>query len=158
MINGEEKLKRFIKEQGIRAEHLRFGESLHTVQDTLRVTGFDLDNITKTMIFKGQDGRTVAAVVPAKFRVSVSALCEATGIEELELANPNEAYERTGYPVGGMPCFGYEAILVADPAIFDREYIYTGGGSEFSLTKISTQELKRIKDPLLRKIKGKKSN
>ena len=158
MINEEAKLKKFIKEQGIQAEHLRFDESLHTVQDILRVTGIDLKNITKTMIFKGPQGRTIAAMVPAEFRVSESRLSKAAGFENLELANPNVAHERIGYPVGGMPCFGYEAILVIDPTVFEQEYIYTGGGSEFSITKLSTQELKRVTHPIIQRIKGNKSN
>jgi len=158
MINEEEKLKKYIKENSIRAEHLRFKESLHSVQDTLRVTGFDLNHITKTMIFKGPEGKVVAAMVPAKFRVSVSRLEEASGVEKLELTNPDEAYRITGYPVGGMPCFGYNAILVIDPKVLEKEYVYTGGGSELSLVKISTEEIKRITKTIVQRISGKKSN
>ena len=158
MINQEEKLKQFIKERGIHAEHLRFDESLHTVQDTLRVTGADLEHITKTMIFKGPEGKTIAAMVPAQLRVRQSSLSKATGFQAIELANPNEAYQRTGYPVGGMPPFGYEAVLVIDPLTFEQEYIYTGGGSEFSVVKISTQELRRVTTPIVQRIRGNKSN
>ena len=158
MTNEEEKLKRFLKEHGIKAEHLRFGETLHTVQDTLRVAGAELKHVTKTMIFKGPDGKTVAAMVPAEFRVSVSCLSKATGLEKLELANADEAYGMTGYPVGGMPFFGYEAVLVIDPKVFEQDHIYTGGGSTFSLTRISTQELKRVANPIVRRIRGHKSN
>ena len=109
------------------------------------------------MIFKGS-GKTIAAMVPAEFRVSVSRLTKATGIENLELTNSKEAYEKTGYPVGGMPCFGYDAILVVDPKVLEKEYVYTGGGSEFSLVKISTEEIKRIAKPIVQNIRGNKSN
>ncbi|MFH0949540.1 MAG: YbaK/EbsC family protein [Candidatus Aenigmatarchaeota archaeon] len=156
MINEEEKLKKFIQDYSIEAEHLRFEESLHSVNDVIRVTGFDLKYITKTMIFEGE--KTVAAMVPAKFRVSVSKLTEATKIENLELANVDEAYRRTGYPVGGMPCFGYDAILVLDPRVLENEYVYTGGGSEFSLVKIGTKEILKVKSSIIKKIIGKKSN
>jgi len=162
MINEEEKLKQYIVEQGIEAEHIHFEESLHSVQDALRVSGFSLNNIIKTIVFKTSDGKVVAGIVPAEFRVSKSSLCAATGLENLEVATFDEAYQLTGYPAGGTPCFGYEATFVADPKVFDLEYnqgyVYTGGGSEFALTKISTDEIKRISSPIIMKIRGNKSN
>lgn len=158
IINEEAKLKQFIKNNNLAAEHIRFEKSMHTVKQCVDVSGFPIDQITKTMIFKGPKGKTVAAMVPAEFRVSSSRLRKATGFEDLELANPSESHKRTGYPVGGMPFFGYECILVVDPRVLEEEFIYTGGGSEFSLTKISTSELKRITTSIIQRIRGKKSN
>lgn len=158
MINEEEKLKQYIKNNNIQAKQLVFEKSLHSVQDMLEATDIKLEHITKTIVFKGPQGKTIAAMVPAKFRVSKSRLEKAVGIEGLEIANAEEALERTGYPVGGMCCFGYEAIVVIDPTVFEQKYVYTGGGSEFSVTKITTEELKRITNPVIQRIRGKKSN
>ena len=155
MTNEEQKLKKFIADNHIEAEHLRFKESLHSVQQLLRVTGIFLDEITKTMVFASEE--TIAAMIPAKFRVSVSRLSEAVGFD-VELTDAQTAYRLTGYPVGGMPCFGYNAILVIDPKVLEKDYIYTGGGSEFSVVRISTKEILRTKNPLIKKIIGKKSN
>ncbi|VVB60077.1 Aminoacyl-tRNA editing domain protein [uncultured archaeon] len=157
IINEEEKLKRYIEDNRINAEHIRYQESLHTVQDLLKITGLDLERITKTMIFEGKQGETIAAMVPAKFRVSTTRLGEALESEPPEIANPDEAYKRTGYPCGGMPCFGYDAILIIDPKVLEKEYVYTGGGSEFSIVKISSVELKKL-NPLIKRIYGNKSN
>ncbi len=156
-INEEEKLKKFIKDNGINAEHIKYEKSLHTVQELLEVTGLDLELITKTMIFKNKEGKTIAAMVPAKFRVSSTRIGEVLKTEPPEMANPDEAYERTGYHVGGMPCFGYDSILIIDPKVLEKEYVYTGGGSEFSVAKISSVELKKL-NPIIQRISGKKSN
>ncbi|TAL46801.1 YbaK/EbsC family protein [archaeon] len=153
----EEKLNDFIKMHNIHAEHLQFDKAIHTVQDTLRVTEIDLKYITKSMIFKDRQGRTIVGMVPAEFRVSISQLCRAVD-EDIELCSPKESLERTGYPVGGMPCFGYDAIVVIDNKVFENEHIYTGGGSEFSLVKISTEEVRKIINPIIAKIRGNKSN
>ena len=158
IINEEAKLKQFIKDNNINAEHIRFEQSIHTVKQCVDVSGFPISQITKTMIFKAPQGKIVAAMVPAEFRVSSSRLRKATGFEDLELANPSESRKRTGYPVGGMPFFGYECIFVVDPRVLEQEYICTGGGSEFSITKIGTSELKRITNPIIQRIRGKKSN
>ncbi|OGX32319.1 MAG: hypothetical protein A2787_10195 [Omnitrophica WOR_2 bacterium RIFCSPHIGHO2_01_FULL_48_9] len=165
MDNCESKLKKYISEHNIRAEHLRFEKSLHSVQELLRVTGLPLEEITKTIIFTGGDNgeRThemrqsaVAAMIPAMFRVSASRLKEAVGFD-VEIAMPKEALERTGYPVGGMPCFGYDAMLIVDPKVLDREYVYTGGGSEFSIIKMATSEILKF-SPIIKRVTGKKSN
>lgn len=157
MINEEEKLKKYIKEHDIKAEHLRFDKTLHTVQDTLNATGFPIELITKSMIFKDNAGRTIVGMVSAEFRVSQSSLSKVLGAE-VSFCSAEESYERTGYPVGGMPCFGYDAIVIMDPKILENEYIYTGGGSEFSLVKISVNEIKKIINPIVKgRIRGNKS-
>ena len=153
MEDGESRLKQFIKENNIKAEHMRFQESLHSVQQLLRVTGLPLELITKTMIFKGE--KTVAAMIPAAFHVSVSRLSQTVGFD-VELANAKQAYELTGYPIGGMPCF-INALLVVDPKVFEKEFVYTGGGSEFSIVKIATAEILKL-NPIVARITGKKSN
>ena len=60
--------------------------------------------------------------------------------------------------IGGVPCFGYDAILVVDPKVFEKEFVYTGGGSEFALVRISTKEILKTRNPIIKKITGKKSN
>jgi len=160
LINEEEKLKRYVREHNIAAEHLHFENTLHTVEDTVRVTGFDIDLITKSMIFRDDESRTVVGMVPARFRVSASGLGRILNCAPPVLISPSEAYERTSYPVGGMPCFGSDdAILVIDPWVTRKQFVYTGGGSEFSLVKISTDEIVRITSPIMRgRIRGNKSN
>jgi prolyl-tRNA editing enzyme YbaK/EbsC (Cys-tRNA(Pro) deacylase) len=57
------------------------------------------------------------------------------------LANAEEILKGTGYPAGGVPSFGYDAIFLVDPRITELTYVYTGGGSPNSLIKISVLEL-----------------
>ena len=155
MINEEAKLQQYIKKHNIPGEHKHYSKTLHSVQDLLQATGLPLEQISKTMIFIAEDGSTIAALVPAMFRVSSSKLAAALE-QSVRFATPEEVYERTGYPIGGMPCFGFECTLLADPRIFEQEYIYTGGGSEFSITKLPTSEIKKW--AIIKKIRGKKSN
>jgi prolyl-tRNA editing enzyme YbaK/EbsC (Cys-tRNA(Pro) deacylase) len=58
-------------------------------------------------------------------------------------ASPAEVLARTGYPAGGTPSFGYEAIFLIDPKVMEKEKVYTGGGSENSLLLIFPPELQR---------------
>jgi prolyl-tRNA editing enzyme YbaK/EbsC (Cys-tRNA(Pro) deacylase) len=156
-INEEAKLKNYMKEHSINGELLRFDKPIFTVEATVEVTGFPISLITKSMIFKNSEGKTVVGMVPAAFRVSVSKLEAATNREGLQLVDFDEAYKRTGYPPGGMPCFGYDAILAIDPLVTEKEYIYTGGGSEYSILKMAVAEIIRITNPITgKRIRGNK--
>jgi Cys-tRNA(Pro)/Cys-tRNA(Cys) deacylase len=157
VINEEKKLKQYIEDNNIDCDHIRYKKSVHTVQDLMNVSGLGLSVITKTIIFKGENEKTIAAVVPALFRVSSKRVGKVLEVVSPEIASPEEAYEKTGYPAGGMPCFGYDSILIIDPKVFENEYIHTGGGSEFSTTKINTEELKKL-NPIIQRIRGSKSN
>lgn len=157
IINEEDKLKKFAQDNEIIGEHIRYRKSLHTVKELLDITELDIELITKTMILKGKHRTIIAAMIPAKFRVSTKRLKKILELDEIKMMNSNEAYKKTGYPVGGMPCFGYKSTLIIDPKVLDKKYIYTGGGSIFSIFKISSEELKKF-NPIIQKITGSKSN
>ena len=52
--------------------------------------------------------------------------------------------EKTDYPAGGTPPFGFAAAFVMDERVFEKPMIYAGGGSEQSLIRIAPDELRRI--------------
>jgi prolyl-tRNA editing enzyme YbaK/EbsC (Cys-tRNA(Pro) deacylase) len=70
------------------------------------------------------------------------------------MATPDEILEKTGYPCGGTPSFGYEAMFLVDPRVMEREVVYTGGGSETSLVKIGTEELVRANHGTILRIRS----
>lgn len=65
------------------------------------------------------------------------------GIERPKTVNPQEILEKTSYICGGVTSFGYLATFLIDPKVMEKEYVYSGGGSEKSLIKISPQELQK---------------
>ena len=60
------------------------------------------------------------------------------------MATPDEMLERTGYPCGGTPPFGFEATFLIDPRVLEREIVYAGGGSESALIRLSPREMQRV--------------
>jgi len=51
--------------------------------------------------------------------------------------------EKTAFICGGVPSFGYPATFLIDPKVMEKEVVYSGGGSEKSLIRISPQELQK---------------
>ena len=70
------------------------------------------------------------------------------GTRKLRMANANEILEKTNYPMGGTPSFGYNAKFFIDNEVLTKQVVYSGGGSQNSLTKISPSEMIRINNAI----------
>ena len=100
-----------------------------------------------------KDGKVINAITPGKERASTTRVGEALGIERPELITPEQALEKTGYPLGGTPSVGYEAEFLIDPKIMEKEIVYSGGGSANALVKISPKEIQRITNAKIARIR-----
>lgn len=146
MQEYEEKLKAYITEQNIDCEHLHFDVSCHSVEDAAKAVNADPEEFVKNICMKDGEGNIIVAIVKGEHRASTKRVAKALGIERPQTVSPDEILEKTGYPCGGTPSFGYDAIFLIDPKVMEKEVVYTGGGSQQSLVKIATQELQRAND------------
>ena len=139
----EQKLKEHIKRLSIQAEHMRFKLSCHTVEEACTAAHAEPTDFVKSVVMVGIHG-TVVAVVRGDHRASTERVGRVLGIPRPRIATPEEVLERTGYPAGGTPCFGYPAQFVIDPAVLEKEYVYTGGGSDHALVRILVSEIQKL--------------
>ncbi len=146
----ETRLKEYVEAQNIKAEHLVYKESLHTVADAVRVSGIGIELIAKTIVMVGQDGKTIVAFVPGKSRASTKRVGKLLNQAPPNIASAEEALELTGYPIGGTPFIGYPAIRVVDKKILEVEAVYSGGGSDRSLLKLWTSEIEKFDTKIAR--------
>src|SRR3974377_1487748 len=68
------------------------------------------------------------------------------GKKQIKLADAATVLQITGYPVGGVPPFGYPEPV---PALLDRairkwDVVYAGGGDDRTLLCIGVDELARV--------------
>ncbi|HJT58106.1 MAG TPA: YbaK/EbsC family protein [Ktedonobacteraceae bacterium] len=139
----EQRLQAYLEEQHIQAEHLSFDQPCHSVAEAARAVNASPNELVKNICLLDSNGQVITAIVKGEDRVSVSRIAKTLQREGLRMATPEEILEKTGYPCGGTPSFGYEAMFLIDPKVMERELVYTGGGSETSLVKIRTEELVR---------------
>lgn len=142
---------RYVESNQIRADHLRFNKSIHTVSECVEVTGFPISQITKSVVLVSE-GQCIIGFVPAKFRASTSRIAKILDIDRPNVAKMEETMELTGYPAGGVPFIGYPAKRLVDPKIMEQEYVYTGGGSNKSLLKLWVSELEKF-NPIIARIR-----
>ncbi len=139
-----EKIRRYITEQNLRVEHLVFAQSCHSVAEAARAVGATPDDFVKNICLIAPDGRLIVAVVKGEDRVSLQNVAAALGLDDLpRLASAEEIQQRTGYPCGGTPSFGFEAEFFMDDRVFEKELVYTGGGEENALVRADPREIQR---------------
>jgi len=139
----EEKLRTFIREYAIQAEHLSFDQSCHSVAEAARVVNASPEDIVKNICLVDAGGNAIVVILKGEDRVSISHVAQVLTIDQPRLATPQEILEKTGYPCGGTPSFGYRATFLIDPRVMEKEMVFTGGGSENSLVKVAPPELVR---------------
>lgn len=154
MDTYEQRLRAYIQEQDIQAEHLSLGQPCHSVAEAARAVNASPEELVKNICLLDGEGQLITAIVKGEDRVSVSRIARALQREGLRMATPDEILEKTGYPCGGTPSFGYQALFLIDPKVMERELVYTGGGSETSLVKIQTGELVRANHGTLLRIRS----
>ena len=134
---GEEKLKQFITAHHIQAEHLSFSHSCHSVAEAAETAGAEPENFVKNICMTDAQGSVIVAIVKGEDRASTSRVAKALGVEQVQTMDPQEVMAKTGYPCGGTPSFGFTAQFLVDPRVMEKDLVYTGGGSETSLIRLS---------------------
>lgn len=139
----EEKLKEFLQTNNIKAQHLSFNQSCHSVEEAARAANARPQDFVKNICMIDSKGNLIVAIVKGEDRASTKQVGKVLNIERPRTATPDEILEKTGYPCGGTPSFGYQAQFLIDPKVMEMDTVYTGGGSENSLVKISAKELQK---------------
>ncbi|WP_461614489.1 aminoacyl-tRNA deacylase [Clostridium sp. Marseille-QA1073] len=144
MKEFENKLKEYLLKNNIDGEQYIFEETCHSVEEAATAANASTEDFVKNICMIDSNGKLIVAIVKGEHRASTSRVAKALNIEIPRTATPEEILEITGYPCGGVPSFGYDAIFLIDPKVIEREFVYTGGGSPYSLTKISTKLLQQV--------------
>lgn len=138
-----EKLKKYMEENSIQAEYLSFEQSCHSVEEAAKAANAERGDFVKNICMVDAAENIIVAIVKGEDRASTSRVAKALGIERPRIATPEEILEKTGYPCGGVPSFGFNAIFLIDPRVMEREIVISSGGSEKSLMRVSSKEMQR---------------
>ena len=153
MNPGEEKLKQFIATHHIQAEHLSFERSCHSVAEAAETVGAEPENFVKNICMTDAQGSIIVAIVTGEDRASTSRVAKALGVEQVRTMAPEEVTAKTGYPCGGTPSFGFAAQFLVDPRVMEKDLVYTGGGSETSLIRLSPQIVLQVNEGTIVRIR-----
>ncbi|MFE6707644.1 aminoacyl-tRNA deacylase [Bacillus thuringiensis] len=147
------KIKEYLNQTKINAEHLILNESCHSVEEAAKAVNAYKEEFVKNICMMDQNGDLIVAIVKGEDRASTSRISKALDIARPRLATENEVLEGTGYPAGGVPSFGYRAKFLIDPRVTELTYVFTGGGSPNSLVKITVEDLLKVNNGLVVRIR-----
>ena len=153
MNQFESKLKDYINRNNLDAEHFVFEESCHSVEEAAKASNSSPDDFVKNICLIDENGNLIVAIVKGTDRASTTKIGKTLNIAPPRTATPEEILEKTGYPCGGVPSFGYSAQFLIDPKVMEMDVVFTGGGSPNSLVKISPVTLQKANKGVVIKIR-----
>jgi prolyl-tRNA editing enzyme YbaK/EbsC (Cys-tRNA(Pro) deacylase) len=153
MDKYEQKFNNYIKKNKINGEHLIFEKSCHTVKEAANAINGKVEDLVKNICLIDKNKNIITAIIKGENRVSTKKIAKELNINIPQIATPNQILEKTGYPCGGIPSFGYKALFLIDKKVMQKEYIYTSGGSTRSLFKIKTIDLKKANNAKIIRIR-----
>lgn len=138
-----ERLRAFIDASHIQCEHLLFEQSTHSVAEAAQAAGVMPEDFIKSVCMMTKDGRIIVTIVKGEDRADRSAVQQLLGLTKLSIASPEVMLEKTGYPAGGTPPFGFDATFLMDERVFEKAIVCAGGGSDRALIRIAPAEMQR---------------
>lgn len=143
------KLKKYIDEHRVNCIHYQYAQDVSDSQSCTSVVGIGMSQIIKTIVLVSDTGKYLCLILRGDCRINRDILKEQYRYHDLDLAAAHQVLKSTGYPVGGVPPFGYTAELVMDKQLADDpkgEY-FAGGGSSKALIKVTPAEIMRVAKP-----------
>ena len=117
-------------------------ETIHT-SDASKLTGVDLNQLTKNLIGTTSEGKFVLLIVPGNRRVDLRKASCILGTKNVSLIPFGEAESISGYPPGGTPSVGHKMPLsvVMDESLLKYDTIFCGGGTRDKILELKTLEV-----------------
>ena len=153
MNEYEEKIKKYMDEHKVKGQHLSFTQSCHSVAEAALAVGASPEDFVKNICLMDEQGNLIVAIVKGEDKVDKEVVAAAIHISKIKMASPTQILLKTGYPCGGTPSFGYDAIFLIDTKVMEKEIVYSGGGSENALVKMLPQELQKANQGKITKVR-----
>lgn len=162
----EERIQEFLKQNNVETKVLVFKESTRTSQDAANQAGCELARIAKSIVFRSGD-EPILVITSGPNRVSeqklkkellknYSSVLENTRIEKsaspsaeinIEKADANFVYEKTGFPIGGVPAFCHKTpikFVFVDEDLVKFGKVWSAAGTPNAIFEIATKDLIKL--------------
>ncbi len=136
----------YLIDQGLDIQVVEFKESTKTAQEAADVMGCRVEQIVKSIIFRGaQSNRGILVITSGKNRVSESKVAALAG-EAPAKANAAFVREVTGYAIGGVPPFRHAQTLLVfiDEELMRQQTVWAAAGTPNSMFPMTPAILERL--------------
>lgn len=147
MSKSLKRVARALEDAGIETEIVEVGQA-RTAQEAADAAGCHLDQIAKSMIFRGETSGTALLFLTAGGnQVDVDKASAVAG-EPLGKAEAALIRAQTGFAIGGVSPVGHLSPITAfvDPRLMEFEEIWAAGGTPRHIFAIKPADLQRISE------------
>ena len=129
---------------GLEIQTRRFPEGTKTAQDAANAIGVSVGQIVKSLVF-AVDGEIVMAYVSGANQLDEKKLAAAAGGAKCSRVDADAVREATGFPIGGVPPFGFSQPLriFIDPDLLQYDEVWAAAGTWNDVFPITPNDLVR---------------
>lgn len=135
-----------LKAYGLACQVVEMPQTTRTADDAALAVGCQVDQIVKSIIFKGKKTlQPILVVTSGANRVNEKIIARLIG-EPITKADANFVREKTGFAIGGVPPVGHAQRLeiLIDEDLLQYDDIWAAAGTPKAVFKLTPDELKKI--------------
>jgi prolyl-tRNA editing enzyme YbaK/EbsC (Cys-tRNA(Pro) deacylase) len=151
MSKSMKRVEQALASAGLTVEILEMRAETRTAEQAADSAGCALDQIAKSIIFRGADsGHVVLFITAGGNRVSPKRASEVAG-QPLDKADADLIRAETGFAIGGVAPIGHLAPVASffDPRLLDFDRIYAAAGTPRHIFAIAPAALLKLTDAQL---------
>ncbi|MEJ2035440.1 MAG: YbaK/EbsC family protein [Maritimibacter sp.] len=146
MSKSLKRVRRALEDAGLAVEILEMAEGTRTAADAASAAGCEIDQIVKSIIFRGEaDGRAVLFLTAGGNQVDAAKASALAG-EALGKADAALIRAQTGFAIGGVAPIGHLSPIRAffDPRLMDFDKIWAAAGTPRHVFAAEPHEILQI--------------
>jgi prolyl-tRNA editing enzyme YbaK/EbsC (Cys-tRNA(Pro) deacylase) len=146
MSKSLKRVKRALEEAGLAAEVMEMDGSTRTAVDAAYQAGCEIDQICKSVIFRGEtSGEAVLFITAGGNKVDAEKASALAG-EPLGKADAELIRAQTGFAIGGVSPVGHINPIRAwfDPRLMDFDVVYAAAGTPRHIVPVPPAEIRRL--------------
>jgi|SRR5579859_1877056 len=146
LSSSAQKVQNILQAQGFAARVVELPDSTRTAKEAAQAIGCTVEQIVKSLIFKGgQTGKAILVVASGPNRVNEKRLSELAG-ERIEKADADFVRQHTGFAVGGVPPVGHRERLETfiDEDLLQYAEIWAAAGTPHAVFQLTPTDLRTM--------------
>jgi len=146
LSSSAQRVQDILKERGFSSRVVELPDSTRTAREAAQAIGCRVEQIVKSLVFKGQNSnKPLLVVASGSNRVNEQRLSELAG-EPIEKADADFVRQRTGFVVGGVPPLGHteQLEIFIDQDLVQYEQLWAAAGTSHAVFQLSPSELKAM--------------
>lgn len=137
-----------LKSRGFAHQVVELPASTRTAREAAQAVGCQVEQIVKSLIFKGAQSQTpVLVLASGPLRVDERRVSELVG-EPIEKADADFVRQHTGFVVGGVPPLGHreQVATFIDETLFRYDTLWAAAGTPHAVFQLTPADLQAMTD------------